>query len=253
MLHILLWSTALVVYLTKYQVPDLLFRLTREDGPVEYGTVVCLLGLAIFLVYQSRKVPKNAPKWVMPGCLSLAGLSLLAVGEEVSWGQRLLGFQTSQTFQEWNYQKEANLHNLVPPELFNGLIIFTFLFLFGLIPLCWRELRDNIPWWVPSREISVLTLGVVLINHYRVSSVVEKGGLVLLFIVLLCVTLTSVARRDTKILATCGTCWLVGGVLFWCRDILQAANLQYEIREMLVILVVLWHSSDALARLETQD
>ncbi len=33
-------------------------------------------------------------------------------GEEISWGQRLLGFETPEAFKEINVQDEFNLHNL---------------------------------------------------------------------------------------------------------------------------------------------
>jgi hypothetical protein len=42
---------------------------------------------------------------------------LFGAGEEISWGQRLLGFETPQTVSKINVQKEFNLHNI---EIFNN-------------------------------------------------------------------------------------------------------------------------------------
>lgn len=66
--------------------------------------------------------------------LSLALLFLFGAGEEISWGQRLLGFQTPEPLSQVNRQEEFNLHNLSaweasdfldPDRLFD---IFWFLF-----------------------------------------------------------------------------------------------------------------------------
>jgi len=66
--------------------------------------------------------------------LGLAVLFLFGAGEEISWGQRILGFQTPEPLSEVNRQEEFNLHNLSaweasdfldPDRLFD---IFWFLF-----------------------------------------------------------------------------------------------------------------------------
>lgn len=44
--------------------------------------------------------------------LGLALLFFFGAGEEISWGQRILGFQTPQTMRQVNAQEEFNLHNL---------------------------------------------------------------------------------------------------------------------------------------------
>ena len=44
--------------------------------------------------------------------LGLALLFLFGAGEEISWGQRLLGFETPAAISEVNRQEEFNLHNL---------------------------------------------------------------------------------------------------------------------------------------------
>lgn len=44
--------------------------------------------------------------------LGLAALFFFGAGEEISWGQRILGFQTPQSLSQVNRQEEFNLHNL---------------------------------------------------------------------------------------------------------------------------------------------
>ena len=66
--------------------------------------------------------------------LGLALLFFFGAGEEISWGQRILGFATPETLSQINRQEEFNLHNLSaweasdfldPDRLFD---IFWFLF-----------------------------------------------------------------------------------------------------------------------------
>jgi len=66
--------------------------------------------------------------------LGLALLFFFGAGEEISWGQRILGFSTPETLSQINRQEEFNLHNLSaweasdfldPDRLFD---VFWFLF-----------------------------------------------------------------------------------------------------------------------------
>lgn len=49
--------------------------------------------------------------------LIFAIVFLFGAGEEISWGQRVLGFETPETVNKINVQKEFNLHNI---EIFNN-------------------------------------------------------------------------------------------------------------------------------------
>lgn len=48
--------------------------------------------------------------------LGLAFLFFFGAGEEISWGQRMLGFKTPETLTQVNRQEEFNLHNLTVLE-----------------------------------------------------------------------------------------------------------------------------------------
>lgn len=55
-------------------------------------------------------------KWLSSAIL-FGGVGMIFIGgEEISWGQRLFNFQTSEFFFLRNYQNETNLHNLLPLE-----------------------------------------------------------------------------------------------------------------------------------------
>jgi hypothetical protein len=86
---------------------------TKEDGLVEWLTV---LGLLLGAVVAWRRVIKLQHKKGVVFLVTsfLLGLVLIfGAGEEISWGQRILGLKSPEYFQEHNAQGETNLHNLV--------------------------------------------------------------------------------------------------------------------------------------------
>ena len=87
--------------------PDLLAELTREDGIVEYGKALLLLGASVgFGIVLARVRFRNL--WY----LGYTALFLVLAGEEISWGQRLLGIDTPEGFARINEQGETSLHNV---------------------------------------------------------------------------------------------------------------------------------------------
>ncbi len=82
-----------------------------EKGYLEHSTVVMLV-IAIFLLvwmlYHHTDIPnKGVKKWtllLLLGCIYFAG-------EEASWGQHYLGWNTPEWLDEFNDQGETNIHN----------------------------------------------------------------------------------------------------------------------------------------------
>lgn len=91
------------------------FRLgfAAEDGPVEWGTAICLLLSSAVLVRNALvlRARRNRAAALLTGFYAL--LFFFAAGEEISWGHRLFGWQAGAFFLENNAQQETNLHNLV--------------------------------------------------------------------------------------------------------------------------------------------
>ncbi|WP_120499652.1 hypothetical protein [Roseovarius sp. EL26] len=96
------------------------FSLTfaAEDKLVEYGT-------AVFLLISSFVLIKNAASLSVKKRLFAAGLTafyafmfFMAAGEEISWGQRIIGWESGEFFQDNNKQDETNLHNMIIPTPF---------------------------------------------------------------------------------------------------------------------------------------
>lgn len=82
----------------------------KEDGIFEWMTFwAALLAGILFLVHGFRKGSSLA--------FILATLWLVFAFEEISWGQRVFGWETPENLEVLNYQEETNLHNVINPIL----------------------------------------------------------------------------------------------------------------------------------------
>lgn len=132
--------------------PGSLVGAVTEDGLVEYATAFGFLGasVAFFLSGLDRfggLTSARARLWRW----GFALLCFLAAGEEVSWGQRVLGLSTPAALQESNVQDELNLHNL--DGIHQSIRAVGLLFLvtvFAAIPLAHRlrpRVRELVDRW----------------------------------------------------------------------------------------------------------
>ena len=111
--------------------------LTGEDGPLEYATVINFVMAAALLFYTCfKRFERFRPRdyrnvSILAG---LGGMLMVVALEEISWGQRIIGFKTPESLTEINTQGEFNFHNLMTTELLNSyLFISAFLFLLTAI------------------------------------------------------------------------------------------------------------------------
>lgn len=89
--------------------PERLHALAEEDGCIEWLTFAFFGAAGVGFVLAGRR-EKGGSAW---GLASLGLLCLAVAGEEISWGQRILGFIPAEPFLASNVQQEANLHNLL--------------------------------------------------------------------------------------------------------------------------------------------
>ncbi len=93
-------------------------RLAAEDGPIEnLGALFFLLAaLTLLYTYVGSLTRRHQVFGLsMRGDIYLLLLALffvLCFGEEISWGQRIFGWESGDWWQSNNAQKETNLHNL---------------------------------------------------------------------------------------------------------------------------------------------
>lgn len=97
----------------------------NEDGIVENLTTLALLSVAIICGNRLvRQWKKRDWMWLV-GTALFTLLFFFAAGEEISWGQRIFGWETNEYFMERNAQGETNLHNLVVGETKINKLIFS--------------------------------------------------------------------------------------------------------------------------------
>jgi len=105
----------------------------REDGPAEWLTTLFLFACSFIGVYRAYKFRKlKKPLWMLTWG-AMAFLFFFAAGEEISWGQRIFGIESSEFFLENNKQAETNLHNLIVGGQNINILIFSRLMFVVLI------------------------------------------------------------------------------------------------------------------------
>jgi hypothetical protein len=111
-LYVSIIAVALVLSYGIYALfdPGTVISLGMEDGPFEDMTA--LFFFVAFLVFSASFFKYRS--WFF---LFLSLIFLFGFGEEISWGQRLIGFDTPPVIEENNVLGEFNLHNI---EVFNS-------------------------------------------------------------------------------------------------------------------------------------
>lgn len=136
-----------------------------EDGPVEYATafglLFCCFAFASHAVSLRRRAMTLAA--ICTGVYAL--LFFLGTGEEISWGQRIFGWESGDFFMENNKQFETNLHNLRVGDTNLAKTVFgsglTTVILLYLVAL--PQLYQRVP--VISRLIDRLAIPVPGLRH----------------------------------------------------------------------------------------
>ncbi|QBQ54441.1 hypothetical protein [Nitrosococcus wardiae] len=171
---------------------DLIYLINGEDGIIEYGTALLFLAAAIVAIRTAvlkrsnairhagarRMIMRRSAVWH-----ALLGLFfLLCVGEEVSWGQRLLGFETVDLLEDLNVQDENNLHNLLgyfADHLFiAGVFVYGALFpLLGhYFPFLWKAM-DWLGLPVASLGLAVGFMIVLMLHDWTVYQILPQSSL----------------------------------------------------------------------------
>lgn len=85
---------------------------TGEDRFAETLQVVSYSFALIMSLIVARRLHERGEKWTA-GLYLLLGLGLIfLIGEELSWGQRFMGWETPEALVARNKQDETNLHNI---------------------------------------------------------------------------------------------------------------------------------------------
>lgn len=84
--------------------PEFHERVVQEDGPIEWLSVGFF-----FAAFVIRARAAWRDRSVLDALVAL--FCLFVAGEEISWGQRLIGYEAPTVFLEHNRQQETTLHN----------------------------------------------------------------------------------------------------------------------------------------------
>jgi hypothetical protein len=146
-----------------------------EDAGIEYGTAVFLLISSIVLARYAVRLLR-AGRTTSAAFLSLYALVFLfGAGEEVSWTQRIFGFETPESLKDMNVQGELTLHNLawgdthIAHTIFGTGLATVILLYICVLPLLYprvgwiARLTDALMVPVPSVRHAVTTLVATIV------------------------------------------------------------------------------------------
>lgn len=117
----------------------------REDGFIEYATAAMLLYISLLSFSRLFKFWNSKSFLWKLGVLGFGIVFLFGAGEEISWGQRIFGIESSEYFIENNAQQETNLHNMVVGDtkinklIFSQLLTFVLVIYLIILPLLYRK------------------------------------------------------------------------------------------------------------------
>ncbi len=152
--------------------PAFLAVLRSERGPLELGTsalalIAAMVALRALLAARRGGAPLWLLGWIGANCLG----ALYFAGEEVSWGQHLVRWQTTGWFAANNDQLETNLHNISSwLDQKPRLLLFIWCVVGGIVvPLVERRRglfrSDSWSYWIwPTRACLAAGIAVLIIR-----------------------------------------------------------------------------------------
>ncbi len=169
-----------------------------EDASVEWVTVIGLLLAASTCFTRAIKLRRHK-SWLFLLTSVLLGLVFFfGAGEEISWGQRMFGIESSDYFKEKNLQGETNIHNLVLGGVKINMWIFSFLLAAVLgvyllmVPFLYRKKKwmQNFVrrWGIPLPKLYQIIAFILLfvtefIPHGKRAELLEAGTALMLFLI----------------------------------------------------------------------
>ncbi len=133
-------------------------QITKDDHIIEWGQLVALVLSGVLSLLIANNIRKTS-KLVSVFYIFLGIFMLFVAGEEISWGQRILGIDTPEKITSINLQEELTLHNLyfIEPLVWIGYLSLSLYGLFAKYLLTsFKLLSDTIkeylvpPWFTKS-------------------------------------------------------------------------------------------------------
>ncbi len=110
--NVLVLAVVAYAYVLESGYADFYYVSVQEDEYLEWASFWAFLLAAVASIVSSRsyRSTTNRAPWFFYG---LALFCFLIAMEEISWGQRLLGYRPPLYFLEHNFQQELNIHNVI--------------------------------------------------------------------------------------------------------------------------------------------
>jgi len=227
---------------------QLLEIMTKESGFFEWMSVLILMSIFAYGIYFSKKHYSQLSKLMLMLITGFAIVAFLGAMEEISWGQHLFHFESSEYFVQNNYQQETNLHNFMPAELFSSIIYSSIYGLFVFIPLFvvllspYMKILSQLKPWIatPSMTLIILYGASFQAFFYDNFGAWFDMGTLLAGMVLFAITLfLHPFEKHIKWLYLFVLISL--GLFMYSYEVFGFFNMQYEIREMFVGLALLYY------------
>ena len=176
--------------------PETALRLSTEDRLIEYLSSIFFFLASVILFYLFAVTKSEDKDFIFKSrrnyfILLLGLFFFFCAGEEISWGQRIIGIDTPELMKDMNAQKELNIHNLFIfqatdsnnniktglQELLTGHKIFAFIWITFclLIPVLYRfSAQTNKLLTRISFPVIPLWLGILFLINHLISKVFES-------------------------------------------------------------------------------
>jgi hypothetical protein len=126
--------------------PRVYHVLIEEDHVIEWTQFVAIFAASVVFALVGRRAQQAGRVRLAVLFLLVAVGAFVVAGEEISWGQRILGLATPAPLAEINHQGETNIHNISGLQrVFNVGELLVGLYGFA-VPLMWasRAARDRL-------------------------------------------------------------------------------------------------------------
>jgi hypothetical protein len=227
--------------------PSFLYRMTQENSFFESSSALLLVFISIYGILTVYHHKSKLSTIVTIGILLFSILCFLAAMEEISWGQHIFHFASSEYFLKENLQKETNFHNLMDPTIFSSFVntfvynIFVYLpLLLKIFPIIHHKINFLKYFDIHPHTILLALFSSIFIAFFYNDigvfrdSIAHLCGLILYAIYLI--------KEHTTTWIKIHYAFIILATLFSVSSyhVYSFNNMQYEIREMFIVLTSLF-------------
>ncbi len=94
---------------------DMYYLSVQEDAPMEWATCAAFFLAALVHWFEANRLRGHTPSRLF--AIGLGLFCFIFAGEEISWFQRVAGYQSPEYFLANNFQQEFNFHNVMSTDL----------------------------------------------------------------------------------------------------------------------------------------